>query len=1632
MLAQSGISATEIKQYDKYAREAILLTSLFTSVANAKNKKGIVAALVLYLQAHHKESLFMYAFKSISGKTDFLTTADEIVTLTLCDSTATSSLTDDVPLDTQAGGEWIYSVTDTIRNWRAMRHTPMAANIHKFACACVSAGLCESNDLDFSIGKLKLFTPIVESANLTALDFADVLANTMCTFLEGAYRVYSTKNISAFFQFEGDIKDFDDLYIEVVELHGFSITGNLQTFKKMDENGFEQKVNECIAKAEALRKKFKPSTPEYKYIMAKTERLVTILSDFLQIRADGGMRLEPFALSLNGSSGVGKSSLSHLSIESILRYNNFSYTKEGTAIWADNDKFASNIRSYTSAIIFDDFCNTKSTFMDFAPHYRLLQVVNSQRFMAPMAEAYLKGKVQLNPRVALVTTNVKHIDAGVYSNEPGSILRRFYHVTVRVKPLFTTRNKIDSRKVFAVYGNVKNPDIWDIDVEVYDAPIGLEQRKYVHNEAFEYVKWDKKVLKNISVGEYLAWSQDASKEFFEAQKARLSMSKEEAVACKCGKYFCSEHVEPVDISAELESVIEGPDFSQEDSAMPDLVYPGNEPQPETGSETDSDGESIMSTSSPVSPEEELEAYDDGYDEADVGLLGMTDQQLRSTYPELFDETLLTQSGGPHMSVPQYLHAFFRDRSIDKYAHWSRVVYWYSKLKWSQLQSQLLNLSTRRMVLCDRIACALEPYSPFKYTVPMWLVHTCMFAWRADLIHSLLIGNTCIGVSTLVTYVKIHSWFMSEISLLIGLFMMYFYTMATSQYYTNLVRHELQTRYDYAAESVISWKGAYALVSVIGVTAIYSIWKRLYTQSDLNPTDAAEESNRRDNMWADVLPVENPYPEPSKTTTVVNLLNSMKSNSVGVVSEKGFTSLGFYVCSNFIILPRHYCSQLEDGDQLRIYRKMGDGVGASFREVYSWKHTAPILDTDYTICFTTAGGSMRDFRKFFPEKDEMPNPGVCKLMRREIQSSSYTVSSIRASNIQNVTTRDKKGVSYLFKGYKYSTDFETYEGMCMSPVVTDVKPTIIGFHSGGRKYVGAAGAITKAKVDSAIRDVLENTSSVFLTASSGALSTHMGYLKEGAYGKSMNLSKDIHYKSATRFLKPGSECQVIGSLPTRATPSSGVEPTIISDSVTEIMGVPQQWGKPKMKGEGCYPFQATLEHAAKPSLPLGSDMDAAVQSYWKKISEVFSRKDILAVRDLRPLSDLEAVNGIKGRKYIDRMKMSTSPGYPLTGKKSALLVDLPPLDDYPQSTFVREVWDEVELMKEDFILGSRTLAIWKACLKDEPTKRDKTKVRVFQSAPLALQILIRKYFLPIAALVQTFPLHFECAVGINCECDEWEELMEHVGEYENWFAGDYSKYDVRMPAHATMAAFKVLLNIAEQVGHYSEDDLVIMRAIASEVIYPCVNYNGDLIMFNGTNPSGQNLTVIINSIVNSLLMRCCAMSRSRDALQKFNAHTRMMTYGDDVIGTVSDEYGKEFDIKVYSEYLKTKDIVFTLPDKESKITPFMKREEVDFLKRKDFVNPEVGRVGILSETSIFKRLHSVVHTSELTPEHHAAVNIDSSLHDWFYHGREVYEMRSEQLRQVALSKNILHLCIGFKTYDERVQSWKAKYAPDPVA
>ncbi|APG76845.1 hypothetical protein 1 [Beihai picorna-like virus 5] len=813
-------------------------------------------------------------------------------------------------------------------------------------------------------------------------------------------------------------------------------------------------------------------------------------------------------------------------------------------------------------------------------------------------------------------------------------------------------------------------------------------------------------------------------------------------------------------------------------------------------------------------------------------------------------------------------------------------------------------------------------------------------------------------------------------------------------------------------------GTFMLTGLAAAYKLYSSSRVMEPHGNIAPTTMKDikERDAEQSDWAKTVVEALPVTDKCKCITYDELHAKVKKNLVYVRYPEGdkfkFTN-GFFYNSNELLIPYHILSK--EPKEYQIFRRGEHIRGGQFKEILSVGAASvhPTKDVAMVQCCNTA--PFEDLREYFALEDHPQAPFSMTVFHKD---DTFSVGHGLAKKAQiNNSVRKSEGYLYLLR------DMDTFQGMCMATMISQTRaPQIIGFHIGGKTGTGegCGVSLTRSELDSMHDQYFAKHISALEHISEGTVFTEH-------YGVEWFESPDIHPKSPLNWLPEECNIRYFGSCKGRATYYTEVVPTPIADLITEVCGHEQDYGGPHFhRWKSWY---ESLVYSCNPSIGCEIEhLDWAVQDYENQLWGIFSVEGIM--EEVKKLSEIEIVSGKDGIRFIDAMPPNTSCGYPLGGPKRGKIIELEPNDEHNcPRTFCTGVWEEVRRFKAAIRSGQRYYPMFKACLKDEPTKAEKEKVRVFQAAPLSLQIAIREYFLPIARVLSLFPLVSECAVGINAQGPEWDVLQEYIKKFgiDRIVAGDYAKYDLRMSAKLTSAAFKILIDFAEKCG-YSQDDLAIMRGIATEVVYPMMAYNGDVVMLQGSNPSGQNLTVYINSIVNSLLNRIGFRMIYPNYTGRFCDAVALATYGDDFKSSASDEF-PDFHHVSLAEKLATIDMKITMPDKEADPIPFLLDENCDFLKRHNRLH-EVGYyIGALDEESIFKSLKAVLRSKHVSLKEQAAQNIDGALREWFLHGREIYENRREQMKVVAARGDIAHMCTGLdETFDDRVRVWREKYTP----
>jgi hypothetical protein len=516
--------------------------------------------------------------------------------------------------------------------------------------------------------------------------------------------------------------------------------------------------------------------------------------------------------------------------------------------------------------------------------------------------------------------------------------------------------------------------------------------------------------------------------------------------------------------------------------------------------------------------------------------------------------------------------------------------------------------------------------------------------------------------------------------------------------------------------------------------------------------------------------------------------------------------------------------------------------------------------------------------------------------------------------------------------------------------------------------------------------------------------------------------DLHIRSPFRYIQQG-HAMVYGSFTGhRANMKSRVAKSVLCDAM-EKRDFKLEFTAPNCRGWA--PKHIQLAPMLTPTTKFDPTiLDRVTQNFIEDLEAGLTQEDYdsLIVYD-----DFTAINGAAGVAYVDKINRNTSAGFPWKKTKKHFLTPAEARNGLMDPVDVDdEIMERVIKMIENYENGKRNMVIFNASFKDEAIthkKREAKKVRVFAGAPLDATIVGRKYFMAFVRLMMTKRELFEAAPGTNATSPEWGEWRRYLTQHglDRMVEGDFANYDKNMFAFIILKAFDVIRAILAK-GKFTPKDMKVVNGIAEDTAFPLYDFFGDLVMFFGTNPSGHMLTVIINSLANSIYMRYSyAVLNPEKTAVDFKKNVSLVTYGDDNIMGVSPRC-PWFNHTTISQTLGSVGVTYTMADKTAESIPYVHIDTCTFLKRMWRWDPDVkAYLAPLEEKSIIKSLMIGVASKSITPQAQAIATISSAQREYFFYGKDVFEEKTKLLREL-----IVECDLQAYEQDKTLLSWDQIY------
>nr|QNM37810.1 hypothetical protein [Frankliniella occidentalis associated iflavirus 1] len=334
-----------------------------------------------------------------------------------------------------------------------------------------------------------------------------------------------------------------------------------------------------------------------------------------------------------------------------------------------------------------------------------------------------------------------------------------------------------------------------------------------------------------------------------------------------------------------------------------------------------------------------------------------------------------------------------------------------------------------------------------------------------------------------------------------------------------------------------------------------------------------------------------------------------------------------------------------------------------------------------------------------------------------------------------------------------------------------------------------------------------------------------------------------------------------------------------------------------------------------------------------------------------LSLTEAIMGFPGRSEYSKMEMNTSEGYPWKGQRPPGAHNKKWLFSFGTDSKGQETLEGINQtllaaisVNDDLRRrGIKPHTVYTDCTKDARIAKEKCKradkTRIFSISPVDHTIACRQYFQDFSAAYQKSRFENECGVGIVVQGPEWTSLHTYLNTHSPYIVcGDYSNFGPGLQSGAVRAAFKIIADW--YIAHGATPEETLVRKVLGEE-----NVNSIHQMFNllyhtcGGAPSGNPLTVIINSLVNCLYIRMAWKEITGMPFTEYYRYVRLVTYGDDLIMSVSPQVIDKFNNKTLQNFFKRYQIKYTDIDKgDGEIRLYCTISEASFLKRSFIPHP----------------------------------------------------------------------------------------------
>lgn len=406
---------------------------------------------------------------------------------------------------------------------------------------------------------------------------------------------------------------------------------------------------------------------------------------------------------------------------------------------------------------------------------------------------------------------------------------------------------------------------------------------------------------------------------------------------------------------------------------------------------------------------------------------------------------------------------------------------------------------------------------------------------------------------------------------------------------------------------------------------------------------------------------------------------------------------------------------------------------------------------------------------------------------------------------------------------------------------------------------------------------------------------------------------------------------------------------------------------------------------------------------------------------RLLTDIEILNGYC---FLKRLDPHTSAGYPwkLNTRKKGKTGFMNFNEDTEIWEMDESVWQSFRERESLAIKGERSVSIWFACYKDECLKQQKiddVATRIFIGPPMDFTMFTRKYFGCFHSWCIKNGFELGLAAGVDPESHVWNDMYQKLNNngMGRGMDVDYKKYDTSIQ-HQLIECF---IDFVNQWYDDSEQNQLVRRVIGDELAKTLIIYKHHIILKLKGNPSGNPLTMLMNSWIGIfLLMLFYYFSRDESdrSFSQFYKFVVSFVMGDDNVFSIHPEVlDEEKFINSIHYVCDSFKMRITSGDKTEELH-FNKVSNLTFLQRKFNI---VNRVALpcIGVKSIENMLIWVKSSMYNTIDEQLTTNIDTAFRFLFFYGKDVYNVYKVYISQLCLK---YRLTVHIESYEYYSRMW----------